>query len=297
VAEGFLLVDKPGGWTSHDVVARCRRLLGERRIGHAGTLDPMATGLLVLGVGRVTRLLRFVQHLPKTYLAVAVLGVATDTLDADGAVLSREPMAVTEAEVRQAATRFVGVIHQVPPMVSARRVEGRRLYDLAREGKEVARESRPVEVHSLDLVDFAPSDYPEATLRVRCSTGTYVRTLADDLARALGGRAHLAFLRRLSIGSLRVEEAHPLAAVEAAAGGEGAGDLLLEPAAALRDLPAVRVESEAARAVGQGAVFPASLLGLDPAAGGPHRVLDGAGRLLAVYRVEGRAARPEVVVG
>lgn len=297
VAEGFLLVDKPGGWTSHDVVARCRRLLGERRIGHAGTLDPMATGLLVLGLGRATRLLRFVQHLPKTYLAVAVLGVATDTLDADGAVLSREPMPVGEDEVRQAAARFVGTIFQVPPMVSARRVEGRRLYDLAREGKEVEREARAVEVHSLDLVDFAPSEYPEVTLRVCCSTGTYIRTLADDLARALGGRAHLSALRRLSVGSLRVEEAHVLAAVEAAAGEGAAGELLLEPATGLRDLPAVRVATGTAEAVCHGAVFPTPLLGIDPAAPGLHRVLDSGGRLLAVYRVEGRAARPEVVVG
>lgn len=297
MAEGFLLVDKPGGWTSHDVVARCRRLLGERRIGHAGTLDPLATGLLVLGVGRVTRLLRFVGDLPKVYQAVAVFGVATDTLDADGAVLSREPLPVGEDEVQQAAARFVGVIHQVPPMVSARRVEGRRLYDLAREGKEVAREARPVEIHSLELIDFAPSDYPEATLRVRCSTGTYVRTLADDLARALGGRAHLSALRRLSIGSLSVEEAHPLSVIEEAAAGEGAGGLILEPAAALRDLPALQVNEETARAVGKGAVFPAPALGLQTAAPGPHRVLDAGGRLLAVYRVEGRAARPEVVLG
>jgi tRNA pseudouridine55 synthase len=297
VAEGFLLVDKPGGWTSHDVVARCRGLLGERRIGHAGTLDPMATGLLVLGLGRATRLLRFVQHLPKTYLAVAVLGVATDTLDADGAVLAREPMPVGEAEVRRVAERFVGTIHQVPPMVSARRVEGRRLYDLAREGREVVREARAVEIYSLDLVDFAPSDYPEATLRVRCSTGTYVRTLADDLARAMGGRAHLASLRRLSVGSLRVEEARDLAAVEAAAVEGSAERLLLEPAAALRDLPAVRVAAGTAGAVCHGVTFPAPVLGIDPAAPGLHRVLDEAGCLLAVYRVEGRAARPEVVVG
>jgi len=185
----------------------------------------------------------------------------------------------------------------VPPMVSARRVEGRRLYELAREGKEVTREARAVEVYSLDLVDFAPSDYPEVTLRVRCSSGTYIRTLADDLARALGGRAHLTALRRLSAGSLRVEEAHALGAIEAAAEAGAAEGLLLEPAAALRDLPAVRVATATAGAVCHGAVFPAPLLGIDPVVPGLHRVLDGGGRLLAVYRVEGRAARPEVVVG
>jgi tRNA pseudouridine55 synthase len=294
--DGFLLVDKPGGWTSHDVVARCRRLLGERRMGHAGTLDPMATGLLVLGLGRATRLLRFVQHLPKTYRAVALFGVATDTLDADGAVLWRRPMPVGEEEVRRAAARFVGPVAQVPPMVSARRVEGRRLYDLAREGKEVEREARMVEVHAFDLLDFAPSDYPEAAFRVRCSSGTYVRTLADDLARALGGRAHLKALRRLRIGSLRVEQAHTLPTLEAASAAGTAGDALLDPAEALADLPAVRVTTETAAAVCHGAVFAAPLLGIGPPAAGPHRILDTAGRLLAVYRVEGRAAHPEVVI-
>jgi tRNA pseudouridine55 synthase len=296
VAEGFLLVDKPGGWTSHDVVARCRRLLGERRLGHAGTLDPMATGLLVLGLGRATRLLRFVQHLPKVYRAVGVFGVATDTLDADGAVLWRQPMPVTEEEVRRAAARFVGTIAQVPPMVSARRVEGRRLYDLAREGKEVERAARTVEVQAFDLVDFAPSDYPEAAFRIRCGSGTYVRTLVDDVARALGGRAHLTALRRVRSGSLRVEQAHTLEAIAAAAARNEAAVLLLDPAEGLADLPAVRVTTETAAAVCHGAVFPAPLLGLAPAAAGPHRVLDPGGRLLAVYRIEGRAARPEVVV-
>lgn len=294
--DGFLLVDKPGGWTSHDVVARCRRLLGERRLGHAGTLDPMATGLLVLGLGRATRLLRFVQHLPKVYRAVAVLGVATDTLDADGAVLWRRAMPVTEEEVRRATARFVGVIAQVPPMVSARRVEGRRLYDLAREGKEVEREARPVEVYSFELMDFAPSEYPEATFRIRCSSGTYIRTLADDLARSLGGRAHLIALRRLSNGSMRVGQAHTLEALEEAATAGRAAEALLDPAEALADLPAVRVTTETAAAVCHGAVFPAPLLGIALPAAGPHRVLDPGGRLLAVYRVEGKAARPEVVV-
>jgi tRNA pseudouridine55 synthase len=294
--DGFLLVDKPGGWTSHDVVARCRGLLGERRLGHAGTLDPLATGLLVLGLGRATRLLRFVQHLPKVYRAVATFGVATDTLDADGAVLWRQPMPVVEEEVRAAMARFVGTIAQVPPMVSARRVEGRRLYDLAREGKEVEREARPVEIHAFDLLDLAPSDYPEATFRIRCSSGTYVRTLVDDLARSLGGRAHLTALRRLRSGSLRVEQAHTLEALEAAAAEGRATEALLDPADGLADLPAVRVTTETAAAVCHGAVFPAPVLGITLPGAGPHRVLDTAGRLLAVYRVEGRAARPEVVV-
>jgi tRNA pseudouridine55 synthase len=296
VADGFLLVDKPGGWTSHDVVAKTRRLLGERKIGHAGTLDPMATGLLVLGVGRATRLLRFVQGLPKTYLTKAVFGVATETLDADGAVLTREPMGVGEEDVRTASRRFIGVIHQVPPMVSAVKVGGRRLYELAREGEEVERAPRPVEVHEIEVVDFSPSDYPEVVLRVRCGTGTYVRTLADDIARALGGHAHLAELRRTRIGGLDVADALTVETMEQrAAVGELSGSML-EPAAALLDLPAVQVGEEAARAVGHGTVFRSDALGVDDGADGPFRVLDGTGRLLAVYRVAGDSAKPEVVL-
>jgi tRNA pseudouridine55 synthase len=163
--------------TSHDVVAAARRALGIRKVGHAGTLDPMATGLLVLGVGRATRLLRFVQEAPKTYVARMVLGVATDTLDAEGSVVDRAPLPATVEEVEAAAARFVGPILQVPPMVSAVKMAGRRLYELAREGVEVDRPARPVEIYEIDVLDFAPSDYPEAVIRVRCSTGTYVRTL------------------------------------------------------------------------------------------------------------------------
>ncbi|HAX82171.1 MAG TPA: tRNA pseudouridine(55) synthase TruB, partial [Actinobacteria bacterium] len=190
MAEGFVLVDKPGGWTSHDVVGRCRRIFGLRRIGHAGTLDPMATGLLVVALGRATRLLRFVQETAKTYEATAVFGVATDSLDADGAILSQEEMRFDEAELRTVARRFLGVIQQVPPMVSAIKVEGRRLYQLARSGVEVDRPARPVEIHSLDLVEVTPGMYPQVSFRVTCGSGTYIRVLADDMARALGGRAH-----------------------------------------------------------------------------------------------------------
>lgn len=293
--EGFLLVDKPNGWTSHDVVAKARRLLGERKTGHAGTLDPMATGLLALGVGRATRLLRFVQGLPKTYLAKAVLGVATDTLDADGAVLTREPMAVTEDEVRDAAARFVGVIHQVPPMVSAIKMQGRRLYELAREGEEVERAPRPVEIHQIDVVDFAPCDYPEVVLRVRCGTGTYVRTLADDIARALGGRAHLAGLRRTRIGSLDAADALSVDEMEALAAVGHLAGRVTAPASALRDLPSVTVGEETARAAGHGAVFRAEALGARPSVG-LLRVLGRSGELLAVYRVAGSSAKPEVVL-
>ena len=292
MTDGFLLVDKPGGMTSHDVVDAARRALGVRKVGHAGTLDPMATGLLVLGVGRCTRLLRFVQTAPKTYVGRVVLGVATDTLDADGGIVDRAPMEVTEDEFAAAAARFVGTIMQAPPMVSAVKMGGRRLYELAREGVDVERAERPVEIFSIDVIDFAPSEYPEAVIRVRCGTGTYVRTLADDIARALGGRAHLGALRRLAIGSLGVGEAASLDDLRRSA----PGSLLLPAAEGLRDLPALRAAGDTAAGVGHGTAFSAALLGADEGASGPHRVLDEVGDLLAVYRVEGKAAVPEVVV-
>ncbi|MEE8497413.1 MAG: tRNA pseudouridine(55) synthase TruB, partial [Acidimicrobiia bacterium] len=191
MTDGFLLVDKEGGWTSHDVVAKCRGILGERKIGHAGTLDPMATGLLVLGVGRATRLLRYVQGAAKRYEARVAFGIATDTLDADGAILEREPMDFTPEELSAVAARFVGSISQVPPMVSAVKVGGERLYELARQGIDVEREARTVQIHEIEVVDVSPGPYPEAEIVVRCGSGTYIRTLADDLAQALGGRAHL----------------------------------------------------------------------------------------------------------
>ena len=292
--DGFVLVDKPSGWTSHDVVGKARGLLRQRRVGHAGTLDPMATGLLVLGLGRATRLIRFIQEGIKVYEATALFGVATDTLDADGAILSRDEMDVDEADVRRAAKRFVGRIMQVPPMVSAKKVDGRRLYEMAREGIEVEREAVPVDVYEIDILDVTPGPYPEVEFRVRCGTGTYVRTLADDIASALGGRAHLTALRRCSIGSLAVEDAHTIEALEAAASRGGVDELVLAPADGLRDLPAITVGEDVGRAVGHGSVFPAGALGIE--APGEHRIVDAAGRLLAVYASDGRRAAPEVVV-
>ena len=191
IGPAFVLVDKAGEWTSHDVVGKCRRILGLKKVGHAGTLDPMATGLLVVGIGRATRLLRFVQGQPKEYVATAQFGIATDTLDADGAILDRTPMDVTESDVNGVLNRFTGDIMQIPPMVSALKIEGRRLYELARKGEEVERPPRPVTVYRIDVEEFVPGPYPEVRLRVVCGTGTYVRTLADDIAKALGGQAHL----------------------------------------------------------------------------------------------------------
>ena len=291
---GFLLVDKPQTWTSHDVVAKARRLLRQKKIGHAGTLDPMATGLLVLAVGRATRLLRFVQGADKVYVARMQMGVATDTLDADGAVLTREPMDVTDDEIISAARLFVGPILQVPPMVSALKVDGRRLYELAREGVEIEREARPVTIHELDVLDVAPGAYPEVVFRVRCSTGTYIRTLADDIARTLGGRAHLTALRRLAIGRLNVDASHTIETLEAAAADETIGGLVVSPVEGLADLPTVIVGSEAAAAVSNGTMFAGA--GFGPAIGGEFAVVDGDGVLLAIYESDGRRSKPVVVI-
>lgn len=293
MGDGFVLVDKPGGWTSHDVVARARGIFATKRIGHAGTLDPMATGLLVLAVGRATRLIRFVQDTRKVYEATAQFGVATDSLDADGAVLSRDEMDVDEDDLRRAAARFVGTIQQVPPMVSAVKVDGRRLYQLAREGIEIERAPRPVTVHAIDILDIAPGKYPEVSLRVVCGPGTYVRVLADDIARALGGRAHLVALRRTAVGAHDVGDAFDLERLGAMAAAGDAALALLAPTTALAHLPAAVVDDTVAAAVRHGSVFAAASW----LAEGVHRVVAQDGTLLAVYRSDGRSARPEVVVG
>lgn len=291
---GFILIDKESGWTSHDVVAKVRRHVGGK-VGHAGTLDPMATGLLVLAVGGATRLLRFVQASHKEYLATAMFGVATDSLDADGAVMSREPMVVSQAQVEAVLDRFRGDIVQVPPMVSARKVEGKRLYELAREGKVVEREARPVTIESLEIVDFAPSDYPEVGFRVVCTTGTYVRTLADDVARALGGRAHLVSLRRTRNGSLSVSDAVLVDDVINAVDDDRLGDLVVPASRALSGFGAVTVDESVAFRVRNGR--PIDLEPTTVAYDGEFvRVLNDAGSLIAVYRRDGEHLLPEVVL-
>lgn len=281
------MVDKAAGWTSHDVVAKARGVLGQRRVGHAGTLDPDATGVLLLGVGRATRLLRFLTDLAKSYAGEIVLGAATSTLDASGEVTGRWDMSgVTLDEVRAAAGRLVGPIDQVPPMVSALKVGGRRLHELARAGVDVDRRPRPVVVHRFDV---APT--PEAgvfTAEVECSSGTYVRSLAADLGAALGGGAHLRNLRRTAIGSFTETEAGPVEALSPAD--------VLPPSEALRDYEAVTVGEEVARLVGHGRALERADLG-GVAGPGPWPVLDGGGRLLAVYEAAGDdRVKPAVVL-
>ncbi|MDE0653018.1 MAG: tRNA pseudouridine(55) synthase TruB [bacterium] len=280
--DGFAVIDKEPGCTSHDVVARARRLLDIRKIGHAGTLDPDATGVLILGVGRATRLLRYVTALAKTYEATVVFGAATDTCDAAGNIVDTWDMSdLAEERARAAAAAFVGEIQQIPPMVSAVKVGGRRLHELAREGRTVAREPRTVTVQSFDVTGFGAGDRPRATVTVTCSSGTYVRTLAADWGAALGGGAHLAALRRTAVGSFTEAEARPLEHLE-----------VLAPAAGVRDYASLTVSEAAARDVAQGRRLPAS--GLHGA--GPWAVLDGSGSLLAMCERRGEDLQPVVVL-
>jgi tRNA pseudouridine55 synthase len=288
---GLLVVDKPAALTSHDVVARLRKVLSERRVGHAGTLDPDATGVLLVGVGRCTRLLRFLSSASKSYRGTVVFGVATDTLDASGRVVERSALPVSRDEVEQAARRFVGHIHQVPPMVSAVKVGGRRLHEIARAGGEVERVPRPVRIDRIDVESFVDGPYPEATLLVECGTGTYVRTLASDIGGALGGAAHLKDLRRLRVGTFTLADAHSLERIEA-----DPGAAMLSTAEAMRDLAPLRVSDDVARAVVHGATFAAHAVLPDDAGPGPFAVLDGRDRLLAVYERRGAGVKPSVVV-
>ena len=283
MTDGIAVIDKPAGWTSHDVVAKARGVLGIRRLGHSGTLDPDATGVLVLGIGRATRLLRFLTELPKSYEAEIVLGVETDTLDSTGTVTARHQMAgVTEAQARRAAASLTGAILQVPPMVSAVRVGGRRLHTLARQGVEVEREARPVTVHRFEVTSV-PGREGLLRAEVRCSAGTYVRVLAADLGRALGGGAHLRALRRTAVGGFGLAEARPVESPE-----------VLPMSRAVEHLVGVRVGPEVATDVAHGRVLDLDRLGA--AGSGPWAVHDSEGGLLAVYERFRTGAKPAVVV-
>lgn len=211
---GILNIDKPAGWTSHDVVARLRRITGVRRIGHAGTLDPLATGVLVVCVGAATRLAEYLMAGDKRYEATLRLGVETDTWDADGRVVAQgDASGVDVARFEAACARFVGEIEQTPPLYSAIKRDGQPLYRLARRGEQVRVDPRPVTIHSIALRSFTP---PLATIDVTCSKGTYIRALAHDLGVALGCGAHLAALRRLRSGAIEVDSAVALDALSPA---------------------------------------------------------------------------------
>lgn len=281
---GLAVVDKPRGVTSHDVVGQLRRRLGERQVGHAGTLDPDATGVLLVGVGRATRVLRFLTDLGKTYRGEVRFGSTTDSLDSTGQVTGTFEMPeLTLETVRVAiADHLTGAIEQIPPMVSAVRVDGRRLHELAREGVEVERAPRPVTVYRFDAEPTAdPLVY---TIEVHCSKGTYIRTLADDLGRLCGGGAHLHGLRRIAVGGFTVEAAASPDEV-----------VLLPLTEAVRDYPQVEVDAETAALVRHGRVLDSE--GTARFVGdGPWAVVSG-GELLAMYeRFGARQVKPAVVI-
>ncbi len=206
--DGIIIIDKPADWTSQDVTAKLRGVFQTRRIGHGGTLDPMATGVLPVFVGRATRAVEFFEHADKTYEAVLRLGVTTDTEDITGAVLETKPVSVTRRQVLWALEQFKGEIQQIPPMYSAIKMNGQKLCDLARRGKEVERKSRAVTIFALDLLGMENAD---VRLRIHCSKGTYIRTLCKDIGAALGCGGCMAQLRRVSAGAYTEAEAIPLA--------------------------------------------------------------------------------------
>ena len=288
---GVLVVDKPRGMTSHDVVARVRRALGIRRVGHTGTLDPAATGVLVCAVGRATRLVQFMQQGRKTYAATMVLGRETDSQDADGTVIAeRDASHLTEDDVCGTLKQFVGEIDQVPPMVSAVKVDGERLHARARRGEVVEREPRRVTIHELVLDEFQPGPAASVSVLVTCSPGTYVRTLAHDVGQQLGVGGSLTSLRRLATGGFGLEDALTLEQVEELGQERALRDRLVPPVDALRLLPAVTVDDEVRDDLVHGR--PAPSHGQD----GPYAIHDGAGRLVGIYLDRDGRARPETVM-
>lgn len=273
--DGILNLNKPRGLTSHDVVARVRAIARQKEVGHAGTLDPMATGVLLLCLGRATRLAEYLMDSPKLYRARVRLGITTDTDDAEGMVVAERPVEVDRTAVEAALERFRGSILQVPPMYSALKREGRPLYRLARQGQTVEREPRPVEIYRLDLTAWEP---PELTLEVLCSPGTYIRALARDLGEALGCGAHLTGLIRLASGDFRLEDAAELDALTP----ERLPELLLPPDTALRRYPALHLNETQARAVRYGRDIPASSLAVS------HEAQRSGIRLARAYGPDGR---------
>lgn len=299
--DGVLVVDKPAGITSHDVVAEVRVALGQPRnrrrrgpqckVGHTGTLDPDATGVLVVCIGRATRLVPYLQASRKTYEARMRLGIETDTLDAAGEVTATtDPSAVDEATLCEALQFFVGAIEQVPPMVSAVKVGGEKLLAKHRRGEVVERAARRVTIHDIVLADFEPGAAASAEFLVTCSAGTYVRTLAADVGARLGVGAHLTVLRRLGSGSFVVADATPLDQVRAL-GAEGRlGEVLLDMAEATRDLPRVDLDERAVVDLGHGKRVAAT------GKQGPVAALGPDGSLVAIVEDTGDDAARSLVV-
>lgn len=297
--DGIVVVDKPQGWTSHDVVGRCRRLYGTRKVGHAGTLDPMATGVLVIGVGRATRLLTFLVGCDKEYLATVRLGQRTVTDDAEGEVTASTPADVLDpADIAAAAERLTGDIEQVPSAVSAIKVDGRRSYARVRSGEEVELAARPVTVSTVEVRESRPTKGDDGTpvldldVRVVVSSGTYVRALARDLGEALGVGGHLTALRRTRVGGYSLDGAVDLEELSALAEDpEQPMPLVPLSDAAAASLPVRRVDAEQARTLGYGQRVPSEV----PGRSEPVAAIGPDGALVAVLDESRAQARAHVV--
>lgn len=272
---GIVVIDKPAGWTSQDVTARLRRVFGTRRIGHGGTLDPMATGVLPVFVGRATRGVEFFEHAEKTYEATLRLGLTTDTEDISGTVLEEKEVHVSETEFLGILERFRGKIKQIPPMYSALKVNGQKLCDLARKGKEVERQPREIEIFRLDCLEFAGET---ARLLVRCSKGTYIRTLCKDIGAALGCGGCMAALRRTMAAGYTLAESHTLEEAQAQ------GETLLRPVDTLfRQYDAYHIQHPRVEQLCRnGNAFTVK----DPPADGLYRVYGMEGDFLCLSRLE-----------
>lgn len=273
--DGIVIVDKPQGWTSQDVTARLRRVFGTRRIGHGGTLDPMATGVLPVFVGRATRAVEFFEHAEKTYETVLRFGITTDTEDMTGTVLTEENVSFTEEQLQETLAAFRGEILQVPPMYSALKVNGQKLCDLARKGKTVERQPRPITIHELTLVERG-----ENTLRfrVRCSKGTYIRTLCKDIGEKLGCGGCMESLRRVAAGEYTVDEAVPLQTLLET---EKPEDYLRTVDTMFRNYPAVTLTANQETRCRNGNAFSVSL------APGTYRAYSQDGEFLMLAKVDG----------
>lgn len=279
--KGVLLVDKPAGMTSHDVVDRVRAASKIRRIGHTGTLDPSATGLLVLCIGNATRLAQYLTDMDKTYEGTMRFGIVTDSYDLDGKVLEERPVPdLDEDTIRRAMQKYEGDIEQLPPMVSAVKVGGQRLYKMARKGQQVEREPRPVTVYEFSLLGY---EAPDARIRVRCSRGTYVRTLVHDVGEDLGCGAALATLRRTQVGKHSIEDAATLDELKTP---DDVKDRLISVDHVL-DLPEVRVASAHRKLLESGGVlYPMHLVEKCPVDHGWVQIKSESGKLLALGEVQ-----------
>ena len=275
---GIILVDKPQDWTSHDVVAKLRGVLHERRIGHSGTLDPLATGLLVVFVGRATRAVEFAEADSKEYLAGLRLGLSTDTQDITGNVMTRSDKLPDESAVREAIGHFLGDIEQIPPMYSAIKIGGKKLYELARKGDSVERPPRRIRVSSIKIEGSRSEDY---LLRISCSKGTYVRTLCNDIGEALGCGACMSSLRRTRAGAFSVDNAHSLDEIEAAAKDGRLSGILLPVDTLFAEYPELEVGKSASKRLKTGNIINVS------AENGDYRVYSDSGEFLLLGRVEG----------